>query len=101
METINIPLVGSIGVAQAEQLHASIREALQSGDKLQLDFTEARDVDASILQLLIAAQAACEESDKSIEWIGVSEQLANSLKRAGAEELLPAEAFAGATESEA
>ncbi|MCC9601208.1 STAS domain-containing protein [Stieleria sp. JC731] len=88
METINIPLSGSIGVAQAEQLHASIREGLQSGDVLQFDFTDARDVDASILQLLIAAKAACEESEKSVQWIGVSEQLANSLQRSGADEIL-------------
>ncbi|MDM4017265.1 STAS domain-containing protein [Roseiconus lacunae] len=99
METINIPFVGSVGVAHAEQLHALIREALQSGGTLQLDFSEAHDIDASILQLLIAAQAAAEDSDSTtIEWQGVTQQLANSFERAGASSFLSIDEIVSAIE---
>ena len=84
----HIKLTGSVGVAQAERLFESARQALLAGDAVVFDCDETRDIDAAILQLMFATQRAASENELSAQLVNASESLKKSIQRYGASELL-------------
>ena len=84
METKTIELKGSIGVSHVEQLHSEVNAAMQLGQAIRFDYQSANDIDASIMQLMIAARTAAIEYGTQIEFAHVSDQLATSLQSHGA-----------------
>ena len=88
MEALQIPLQGSVGVAHVAQLHTTAFEGIEAGSSIVFDLSEARDIDASIVQLMLATQALTDSRDLETKVIGISEMLSDSLTKFGAEELL-------------
>ncbi|MEL6109801.1 MAG: STAS domain-containing protein [Planctomycetota bacterium] len=87
-EATLITLSGSIGVAEIAELHTGVVRAAEEGRKITFDFSETRDVDASILQLLLASSAAAKKDVATISLRGVSDSLAESFESFGAGEIL-------------
>lgn len=83
MTTSTITLEGSIGIAQAATLHSQIIDELESSESLAFDLSETRDLDASALQLLLAArQEKPDAGEFSLQ--GMSDDLASVLRDSGA-----------------
>ena len=101
MDTLRIPLAGSVGVAQVEQLHATVKNSVESQEPIALDFSEVRDIDASILQLMLAMQKASRDSAAQAEFTGFSDAFAEMLRSNGAEKLMAGEGEAEEAESNA
>ena len=87
-ESTGIPLSGSVGVAQVAELYATVTEACATEPVIAFDCSETRDIDASIVQLLLASQAAAEEKGSKMEIRGASETLAKLLEEYGLGESL-------------
>ena len=88
MQAAKFSLEGSVGVAQVEQLHASVHEAVQSEQAVELDLSEVRDIDGSILQLILATEAATSERGLEFALTGLSDSLKQLLTFNGAETVL-------------
>jgi anti-anti-sigma regulatory factor len=88
METTTIPLKGSVGVADVAELHSASLEAIVANNAVAFDFSEATDIDASVLQLLLATHAASQEHKTNTVLTGVSDRLRKSLEGYGKPELL-------------
>ena len=101
MDTLRIPLAGSVGVPQVEQLHATIKTAVDSREPVALDFSEVRDIDTSILQLMLAAKAAAQSGDAQVEFTDFTDSFSQMLKSNGAEKLLATEGNAEEAPAEA
>lgn len=88
MEALQISLSGSVGVAHVAQLHATALEAISAGSSVTFNMSETRDIDASIVQLVLATRALTQSQGLETSLVGLSEMLSDSLIRYGAEELL-------------
>ena len=86
-----ISLSGSVGVAQVAELHASTQTIITGGNGVHFDFTEARDIDASILQLMLATRKAAVESGVQMQLTEVSDSTAEAITGHGASCLLKPE----------
>ena len=75
-ELTGIPLAGSVGVAQVAELYATVAEACATEAVIAFECSETRDIDASIVQLLLAVQAAAEQKGSKMELRGASDTLA-------------------------
>ncbi|MEL6107963.1 MAG: STAS domain-containing protein [Planctomycetota bacterium] len=75
-ELTGIPLAGSVGVAQVAELYATVTEVCATEAVIAFDCSETRDIDASIVQLLLAVQAAAEQKGSKMELRGASDTLA-------------------------
>ena len=82
-----IPLTGSPSVAQAATLHTTVQDAFADEGAVAFDLSELRSLDASILQLLLAAQTAAKASGGHVQLVDVSESLAQLLESCGALQL--------------
>lgn len=88
MQAAKFSLEGSVGVAQVEQLHASVQEAVQGDQAVELDLSEVRDIDGSILQLILATEAATTERGIDFALTGLSDSLQEMLTFNGAKATL-------------
>lgn len=91
MQTENsISMSGSVGVAHAAELHATTLEVIEKvkTEPVTFDFSEVRNVDASILQLLLATKSAVEDRERQMVLDSVPENVADSITAHGALSLL-------------
>lgn len=88
MEPIQIPLPGSVGVAHVAQLHTTALQGIEAGSSVVFDMSETRDMDASIVQLILAARTLTESRDLETKITGLSDSLSASLSKVGADALL-------------
>ena len=88
MGTSNITLNGSVGAAQVSELHAAALEAVQSGETVTFDCKNATDIDASVLQVMLATHAATEERGTHTELADASESLIKLVQDHGGSQLV-------------
>ncbi|MEO1528050.1 MAG: STAS domain-containing protein [Planctomycetota bacterium] len=82
-ELTAIPLSGSVGVAHVAELYATVTEACGTESAIAFDCTETRDIDASIVQVLLAVKALADEKGRDVEFLGPSETFSNLLTEYG------------------
>ena len=86
--TTTIDLSGSHSVADASRIHEQVKSAVTSGDQVQFDCQETLNIDASILQIMLAAKQAL--TGELFAGATTSDNLTSILNRAGTETLLEA-----------
>ena len=79
-----VPLDGCLTIATVEATHARLREALGGAGAVVLDCAQAREIDVTFLQLLVAAQRTAVRAGKSVRLAAPpSGALAEALRRCG------------------
>jgi ABC-type transporter Mla MlaB component len=66
METGRFALSGVLTMRAVEEIHTKLREALAAHQVVELDCTEASEVDLGFVQLLVAARSSARHAGKSI-----------------------------------
>ena len=84
-----ISLSGSVGVAQAADVYSSVQTGIAGGNAVEFNLADVRDIDASILQLFIAAQKAAAEHGTEALLTDLPESIVRSFASHGASILLP------------
>lgn len=84
MEVTTIALEGSVRASQVAHLYATAQEAIEDERHIDFDFQTTTDIDASVLQLLIAVHAVANDR---FSFHGVSPELNAKLERYGITEL--------------
>lgn len=79
-----IALEGSVRASQIGELYAATQHAIENQQQITFDFQKTTDIDASVLQLLIATN---EVAGERFLITGVSSDLAATLRRYGIAEL--------------
>ena len=80
----HLKLSGRLTTPVSDDTRRALRTALEQGEKLVLDCSEASEVDVSFLQLLVAAKRAAERSHKTIAFSTPPQgALAEALRRCG------------------
>ena len=88
MSNTCISLSGSVTVAQAAEIYQAAKDSIESGTAIEFELSDARAIDTSVIQLLLATRAAAKERDLSFRVNGASESLQSWLKQFGGSELL-------------
>ncbi len=90
--TIHLPLSISGEWLDADTLRTHLLDAAKAQVTLVLDFSDLRYVEASSLQVLLAAESAGWMADGKVKLIHLSEEVKRCFAYAGVESLLCAEA---------
>lgn len=79
---VALTLLGSVGAEASESLYRAALELVGPQD-ISVDFREANTIDVSVVQILLALQAAIQPHGATLRVEGASAELGNLLKLAG------------------
>ena len=82
-----IELAAELTIAHAAELRRTLKERLGAG-ALIIDASRVKQVDTSILQLLVSASRACTQRGVSCSWTGVSDTMRRCASLIGVAEFL-------------
>ncbi|MBN1495949.1 MAG: STAS domain-containing protein [Spirochaetes bacterium] len=78
-----IKLVGDVGIKMARRLCDSALATIEAGPDCVVDFSEARRVDCSVAQVLLALRRECERRGGNCLIRNVNDEMARLLECAG------------------
>lgn len=82
--TLRVVLRGNLTLANCEHAHHAVVDGLATADAVDIDCSDAAEIDLSFLQILFAAQREAEKSGKRIALAAPpSGPLAEALERCG------------------
>lgn len=83
-EHTSLKLSGSLTTPVGEEVHRTVREALNGCERLVLDCSDVTEVDVSFLQILVAADGAAKRSHKTAALASPPQgALGDALRRCG------------------
>lgn len=75
----------SLTIHKAREFHTFLLDELKSNDILRLDMKNVNAIDASCVQLLIACKKSCNEQNKSLQLLNISDELVDVFSILGAD----------------
>jgi anti-anti-sigma regulatory factor len=82
-----IELAAELTIAHAAELQRTLRQRLAAG-ALSIDASRVKQIDTSILQLLVSASRACAQRGVACSWTGVSDTMRRCASLIGVAEFL-------------
>lgn len=82
-----IELAAELTIAHATDLQRTLKERLAAG-ALSIDASRVKQIDTSILQLLVSASRACTQRGVAFGWTGVSDTMRRCASLIGVAEFL-------------
>ena len=82
-----IELAAELTIAHATELQRTLKERLAAG-ALSIDASRVKQIDTSILQLLVSASRACTQRGVACTWTGVSDTMRRCASLIGVAEFL-------------
>ncbi len=72
-----------VNVKNINSFYFTLREEVENGSQVVLDFSDSVRIDSSAAQVILAAQKKVKDLDKNLRFVGVSPELKKLLKIAG------------------